>query len=460
MMKGAKKNVLDAIGWTPIVKLNKVTTGVESEIYVKLEYMNPGGSSKDRIGGFIMDRAVAAGKLKPGGTIIEGTSGNTGVGLAMWAAVHGYKCIFVLADKQSQEKINNLKSFGAKVVVCPTDVEPDDPRSYYSVSKRLAETIPNSYYVNQYDNLWNRETHVATTGPEIFEQTQGDFDVYMAGVGTGGTITGVSMYLKTKMPNLKTVGVDVEGSIVAQYARTGDLSGARSYVIEGIGEDFIPENYDFKVIDDWVVVGDKESFLMTRALLKQEGIYTGGSGGAAVVGAIKYAKTLKEPKKILVILPDSGNRYTSKIYNDEWMMSKGYIDSAFNVQIKDLLVELNKDHKPLISITDHATIGDAIKLMEEKSVSQVPVIQGDIIKGVVSEQSLLKPLYNGEYKFTDSVSLAYNKSYRTVDINELLANVQDSLLKKEVVLVTENGKLKNILSNIDILNFIAKRDNA
>lgn len=460
MMTGAKKNILDAIGWTPIVKLNKVTTGVDSEIYVKLEYMNPGGSSKDRIGGFIMDRAVAAGKLKPGGTIIEGTSGNTGVGLAMWAAVNGYKCIFVLADKQSQEKINNLKAFGAKVVVCPTDVEPEDPRSYYSVSKRLAETIPNSYYVNQYDNLWNRETHVATTGPEIFEQTKGDFDIYMAGVGTGGTITGVSMYLKTKMPNLKTVGVDVEGSIVAQFARTGDLSGARSYVIEGIGEDFIPGNYDFKYIDDWVVVGDKESFLMTRALLKQEGIYTGGSGGAAVVGAIKYAKTLKEPKKILVVLPDSGNRYASKIYNDEWMMAKGYIDSAFNVQIKDLLIELNKDHKELISITDHATIGDAVKLMEEKNVSQLPVVHGDIIKGIVSETSLLKPLYTGEYKLTDSVSLAYNKAYRVVDINDLLANVQDSLLKKEVVLVTENGKLKNILSNIDILNFIAKRDNA
>lgn len=460
MMTGAKKNILDAIGWTPIVKLNKVTTGVASEIYVKLEYMNPGGSSKDRIGGFIMDRAVAAGKLKSGGTIIEGTSGNTGVGLAMWAAVNGYKCIFVLADKQSQEKVNNLKAFGAKVVVCPTDVEPEDPRSYYSVSKRLAETIPNSYYVNQYDNLWNRETHVATTGPEIFEQTKGDFDVYMAGVGTGGTITGVSMYLKTKMPNVKTVGVDVEGSIVAQFARTGDLSGARSYVIEGIGEDFIPGNYDFQFIDDWVVVGDKESFLMTRALLKQEGIYTGGSGGAAVVGAIKYAKTLKEPKKILVVLPDSGNRYASKIYNDEWMMAKGYIDSAFNVQIKDLLVELNKDHNELISITDHATIGEAVKVMEEKNVSQLPVVHGDIIKGIVSETSLLKPLYTGEYKLTDSVSLAYNKAYRVIDINELLANVQDSLLKKEVVLVTENGKLKNILSNIDILNFIAKRDNA
>lgn len=458
MMKGAKANILEAIGWTPIVKLNKVTTGVESEIYVKLEYMNPGGSSKDRIGGFIMDRAVAAGKLKPGGTIIEGTSGNTGVGLAMWAAVNGYKCIFVLADKQSQEKINNLKAFGAKVVVCPTEVDPEDPRSYYSVSKRLAETIPNSYYVNQYDNLWNRETHVATTGPEIFEQTQGDFDVYMAGVGTGGTITGVSMYLKTKMPNLKTVGVDVEGSIVAQFARTGDLSGARSYVIEGIGEDFIPGNYDFKVIDDWVVVGDKESFLMTRALLKQEGIYTGGSGGAAVVGAIKYAKTLKEPKKILVVLPDSGNRYASKIYNDEWMMAKGYIDSAFNVQIGDLLATLNKDHKEVISITDSATIGEAVKMMEQKGVSQVPVVQNGIIKGIASEAALLKPLYNHEYSLTDSISLAYSNKYKVVDVGDLLSTVQDALLKKEVVLVTKNGKLHNILTNIDILNFISKRE--
>lgn len=325
MMKGAKKNVIDAIGNTPIVKLNKVANGVASEIYVKLEYMNPGGSSKDRIGGYIMDRAVAAGKIKPGGTIIEGTSGNTGVGLAMWASVNGYKCIFVMADKQSQEKINNLRSFGAEVVVCPTNVEPEDPQSYYSVSARLAREIPNSYHVNQYDNLWNREAHIAVTGPEIFEQTQGDFDVYMAGVGTGGTITGISTYLKTKMPNLTTVGVDCEGSIVAQFAKTGDMSGARSYVIEGIGEDFIPGNYDFSKIDDWVMTGDRESFIMTRRLLKEEGIYTGGSGGAAVVGAIRYAETLKEPKKILVVLPDSGNRYTSKIYNDAWMVKMGYL---------------------------------------------------------------------------------------------------------------------------------------
>ncbi len=459
MMKGAKKNIMDAIGWTPIIKLNKVTSEVDSEIYVKLEYLNPGGSSKDRIGGYIMDRAILAGKLKPGGTIIEGTSGNTGVGLAMWAAVNGYKCIFVMADKQSVEKVNNLKSFGAKVVVCPTDVEPEDPRSYYSVSKRLAETIPNSYYVNQYDNLWNRETHIATTGPEILEQTSGDFDVFMAGVGTGGTITGTSMFLKSKMKNLKTVGVDVEGSIVAQFAKTGDLSGARSYVIEGIGEDFIPGNYDFSVIDDWVVVGDKESFIMTRALLKQEGIYTGGSGGAAVVGAIKYAKTLKEPKKILVILPDSGNRYSSKIFNDEWMMAKGYIDSSFNVIISDLLKDLGKDKNQIISIDDHATIGDAVKMMELKNVSQLPVVSEGIIKGVLSENALLKPLFNGEFQLSDSVSLAYSDKYKVVDQNELLSNVAESLLKKDVVLITSHGKLTNILSNIDILNFISKREN-
>lgn len=458
-MHGAKKNILEAIGGTPIVKLNKVITGVESEIYVKLEFMNPGGSAKDRIGGFIMDRAIAAGKLKPGGTIIEGTSGNTGVGLAMWAAVHGYKCVFVMADKQSIEKVNNLKAFGAKVVVCPTDVEPEDPRSYYSVSKRLAETIPNSYYVNQYDNLWNRETHITTTGPEIYEQTKGDFDIYMAGVGTGGTITGVSMYLKSKMPKLKTVGVDVEGSIVAQFARTGDMSGARSYVIEGIGEDFIPGNYDFKYIDDWVIVGDRESFIMTRALLKQEGIYTGGSGGAAVVGAIKYAKTLKEPKKILVVLPDSGNRYASKIFNDEWMISKGYTDSSFNVIIKDLLHDLNRENQKVISITDHANIGDAVKLMEQMNVSQLPVLSDGVIKGVLSENALLRPLFNGEFSLTDSVSLAYSNKYKIVDINDLLSNVADSLLNKDVVLVTEKGLLVNLLTNIDILNFIAKREN-
>ncbi len=459
MMKGSVSNVLEAIGNTPIVKLNKVATGVESEIYVKLEYLNPGGSTKDRIGNYILEQAVKAGKLKPGGTIIEGTSGNTGVGLAMFAAVNGYKCIFVLADKQSQEKIDNLRSFGAKVVVCPTNVEPEDPRSYYSVSKRLSETIPNSYYVNQYENLWNRETHYKTTAPEIWEQTGGDFDVFMAGVGTGGTITGIGKYLKEKKPEIKVVGVDCEGSIIAEFADTGKMGEAKSYVLEGIGEDFIPGNYDFDVYDDFVVVGDKESFLMTRSLLTNEGLYSGGSSGAAVVGAIKYAQTLKEPKKILVLLPDSGNRYASKIYNDDWMSDNGYMDSSFNVLISEVLTKLEKGNKKFISITDAATIGDAIDVMDKHDISQLPVYGENTLKGIVTEANLMKPVFRGEYALTDSISLTLKDKFKVIDQNQLLSTVADALLNKETVFVTRDNQIVDILTNIDILHYISMSQN-
>lgn len=457
-MKGAKANVLEAIGNTPIVKLSQELTGVDSEIYVKLEYMNPGGSTKDRIGKFMLDQAIKDGTLKPGGTIIEGTSGNTGVGLAMWAAINKYKCIFVLADKQSKEKIDNLRAFGAKVVVCPTNVEPEDPRSYYSVSKQLAQTIPNSWYVDQYNNLNNRETHYSWTAPEIYEQTKGDFDVFMAGIGTGGTITGCGKYFKEKMPHVKIVGVDCEGSIVAHYAKTGEFIEAKPYVLEGVGEDFIPDNYDFKVIDDFVVIGDKESFIMTRKLLKMEGIYAGGSAGAAICGAIKYAKTLDKPKKILVLLHDSGNRYASKIYNDDWMSDNGYLDSDFNASIKDVLEELNKSDRPLVSIQDKATIGEAIRVMEESGISQLPVMTKDSIKGIVSETQLMKPLFHGEYKLSDSVSLLVQSHFRQIDEHDLLSSVADSLLKKQIVIVTRDEKPISILTHIDILQFISGRE--
>ncbi|TNE96477.1 MAG: pyridoxal-phosphate dependent enzyme [Deltaproteobacteria bacterium] len=459
MMKGAKANVLEAIGGTPIVKLNKVAADVESEIYVKLEYMNPGGSTKDRIGAYMLDRAVQDGRLKPGGTIIEGTSGNTGVGLAMWAVVNGYKCIFVLADKQSKEKIDNLRAFGAKVVVCPTNVEPDDPRSYYSVSKRLSETIPNSFYVNQYDNLDNRMTHYTWTAPEIYEQTGGDFDVFMAGIGTGGTISGCGKYFKEKMGDkVKIIGVDCEGSIVYHYARTGEMIEAKSYVLEGVGEDFIPGNYDFDYIDEYEVIGDKESFLMTRRLLKQEGIYAGGSAGAAVLGAIKYARKLKEPKKILVLLHDSGNRYASKIFNDDWMSDNGYLDSSFNVQISEILKYLGKEDLNVITIPDTATIGDAIKMFDEKGISQLPVMGQGTVKGVVAEKDLLKPVFQGAYHLSDSISLATTNKFTTIDCNQLLSDVTDSLIKKEIVLVTKNDKLCNVLTDIDILHFINDKE--
>lgn len=457
MMNGTRANILEAIGNTPIIKLNKVANSVESEIYVKLEYMNPGGSTKDRIGVYMLDHAVKEGMLRPGGTIIEGTSGNTGVGLAMWAAIHNYKCIFVLADKQSKEKVDNLRAFGAKVVVCPTNVDPDDPRSYYSVSKRLSETIPNAFYVNQYDNLHNRDTHYNWTAPEMFEQTKGDFDVFMCGVGTGGTITGCGKYFKEKNPQVSIIGIDCEGSIIAHYAKTGEMIDAKPYVLEGVGEDFIPKNYDFSVIDDFEVVGDKESFLMTRKLLKYEGIYAGGSAGAAIVGAINYAKKLKQPKKILVLLHDSGNRYASKIYNDDWMSDNGYLDASFNVQVKDVLDDLNKKD-PLIILKDSSTIGEAIELMEKRGISQLPVCdENGKIKGLITENSLVRPVLLGKLHKDDSVALASKDNYKIVDVNELLSNVADALLNKEVALVTSEGKLINILTEIDVLRYVSMK---
>ncbi len=455
MMIGSKANVVEAIGNTPIVKLNSVCSEVASEIYVKLEYMNPGGSTKDRIGAYMLDRAVEDGDLKPGGTIIEGTSGNTGVGLAMWAAIRGYKCIFVLADKQSKEKVDNLRAFGAKVVVCPTNVEPEDPRSYYSVSKRLSETIPNSFYVNQYDNLHNRDTHYTWTAPEIYEQTQGDFDVFMAGVGTGGTTSGCGRYFKERMPNVSIVGIDCEGSIVAHYAQTGEICEAKSYVLEGVGEDFIPKNFDFDVIDDWVVVGDKESFIMTRRLLKEEGIYAGGSAGAAIVGALRYAEKLTEPKKILILLHDSGNRYASKIYNDDWMSDNGYLDPSFNVQIKDVLKSLNKSGH-VYHIADTSTVGEAIELMDKHGISQLPVMDGGEITGLVTEKNLVKPVLMGEFNKDDSITLACDDHFRIVNKNELLLSVANALLNKEVAFVMEDGAIIDVLTEIDVLQYVSQ----
>ena len=343
-MKKFNQNILDVIGNTPIVKLNKVGNHVSSDIYVKLEYLNPGGSIKDRMGVYLCQKAVERGVLKPGGTIVESTSGNTGVGIALFAAIHGYNCVFVMADKQSQEKIDNLKAYGAKVIVCPTNVEPEDPRSYYSVAAKLGR-LPNSVFLDQYGNMDNGESHFEITGPEIYKQTNGEFDTFLASVGTGGTISGCSRYLKSKMPNLKTVGVDCEGSILMHYHKTGEICEAKSYVVEGIGEDFLPDNVLFDQIDDFVMVNDKESFLMTRELLTKEGIYAGGSCGSAVVGAIRYAESLDKSERILVILPDSGNRYASKIYNDNWMQKMGYINAQNNRDELDLQIDkiLGKD---------------------------------------------------------------------------------------------------------------------
>lgn len=318
-------DILKTIGWTPIVRLNKVSRGINSSIFAKLEFLNPAGSVKDRMALFIIEDAERRGLLKPGGTIVENSSGNTGAALAMIAAVKGYKCIITMPDKMSDEKKNLMKAFGAEVIVTPTDVPPESPESYYSVARRIARETPNSYYPDQYNNPRNIDSHYYTTGPEIWKQTEGKVDYFVAGIGTGGTLSGAGKYLKEKNPEIKIIAVDPEGSVFYDYFRTGKLIKPHVYKVEGIGEDYLVKAVDFNLIDDIIQVHDRESFLMARRLASEEGIFAGGSSGSAVWAAIEIAKKIKEDKNIVVILPDSGDRYLSKVYNDEWMKANGFL---------------------------------------------------------------------------------------------------------------------------------------
>ncbi|HNO69477.1 MAG TPA: cysteine synthase family protein, partial [Pseudomonadota bacterium] len=329
LMHGAVPDVTHAIGGTPIVRLSKVATHVRSSIYVKCEYLNPGGSMKDRIALNIIRDAEKKGLLKPGGVIIEATSGNTGAGLAMVAALRGYQCIFVMPDKMSAEKVANLRSLGAKVVLCPTAVDAEDPRSYYSVTKRLVAETPNSFHANQYHNPANPEAHYLSTGPELWAQTHGELEVFVAGMGTGGTISGCGKYFKEQNPKVKIVGVDPIGSIYYELKKTGRITKPFSYSVEGIGEDFVPTTMNLDIVDEIIRVDDKDCFLLTRALVQKEGILCGGSAGAAVMGAIRYAEHLDEqglpPQNIVVLLPDSSQKYLSKIFDDNWMRDNGFL---------------------------------------------------------------------------------------------------------------------------------------
>lgn len=458
------ENVLHVIGNTPIVKLNRVTAGCVANIYVKLEFMNPGGSIKDRIGNYMIEDAEKRGTLKPGGTIIEGTSGNTGVGLAIASAIKGYKCVFVLPDKMSHEKIKNLRAFGAKVVVTPTAVEPDDPRSYYQVSRTLARETPNSLYIDQYNNLSNREAHYHGTGPEILKQMP-EIDAFIAGIGTGGTICGVGKFLKEKKPAIKTVAVDPVGSIVYEYFKTGVARTApKTYKIEGIGEDFIPKNYDFSVVDDMVQVEDKESFLMTRQLLTKEGLYCGVSSGSAVVGAIRWVNAQPERfkgKNVLVILPDSGNRYLSKVYDDDWMREAGFLDRPSLGTVSDLLHATKPKLGGIIMARPTEKVSAVIELMRDKSISQVPVADAaGWVKGLVTESAVLSALYEGRLKADDTVEKLIDPSIEFVTPGDPIEKVTRLLTMGKTPLVNDpekHGELLAIITKIDLLTYMGHR---
>ena len=392
------KNILDAVGHTPLVRLNRLTQGFKAEVYVKADYINPGGSVKDRIGITMIDDAERRGLLKPGGTIIEGTSGNTGMGLAQVAAVRGYKLVFTITDKQSKEKIDLLKALGAEVIVCPTAVEPDDPRSYYSVAKKLSAEIPNSFYPNQYENPMNPEAHYRTTGPEIWEDSEGKITHFVCGMGTGGTISGVGRYLKEKNPDVKVIGVDPFGSLYYEFFKTGKVGRARTYVVEGIGEDIFPKTMDFKVLDDVVQVTDQECFVWARRLVKKEAIFTGGSGGGCISATLKLARELPHGGFVVAFLPDTGMRYLSKVYSDEWMRERGYTDSEVPLTAEDIVSAKHRSGKVRepIMVGPHQTVFHALRTMQEQDISQLPVIEDSTIVGTIYEDQVLNLALQGK----------------------------------------------------------------
>jgi cystathionine beta-synthase len=450
-------NVLQAVGNTPVIRLNRLAHGFKANIYVKVEFMNPGGSVKDRIALQIIEDAERDGLLKPGATIVEATSGNTGAGLAMAAAIKGYKCIFVLPDKQSEEKRAALRAYGAKVVVTPTNVEPDDPRSYYSVSRRLADETPNAFYANQYHNPSNPKAHYLSTGPELWSQMDGQIDVFVAGLGTGGTISGVGQYLREQNPAVRVVGVDPVGSIYYDYFRTGQMTEAFSYVLEGIGEDFMPSTIDFAHITDVVRVNDKECFQMTRRIAREEGLFVGGSCGAAVAGALNWLREHdREGLNVVILLPDSGSRYMSKIYNDAWMEENGYLEPTARLgTVRDVLAGL-EGHAP-VTVEESVGLTEAIGLMRLHGISQLPVMRGAAVVGVLHERRLLSEALKPGRASTQRAGDLADNNYCVVELGTEVTVVTDLLRKARIALVlNEERALTGVLSRIDIIDHIAR----
>jgi cystathionine beta-synthase len=451
-------NILEAVGHTPLIRLNRINAGLKPQIYVKAEYTNPGGSVKDRIGITMIDDAEKRGLLKLGGTIIEGTSGNTGMGLALVAAVRGYKMVFTITDKQSKEKVDLLKALGAEVIVCPTAVEPEDPRSYYSVAKKLAREIPNSFYPNQYDNPMNPEAHYRTTGPEIWEDTEGKITHFVCGMGTGGTVSGVGKYLKEKNPNVKIIGVDPYGSLYYDFVKTGETIKAKTYVVEGIGEDFFPTTMNLKILDDVIQVNDEECFVVARRLVKMEGLFTGGSGGGCISAALKIAKDLGPDAFIVALLPDTGMRYLSKVYNDEWMRERGYVEAASSITAAEVV---NAKHaagkvRELVIVRPYQTVFHALKTMQEQDISQIPVFEENLPIGTIYEDQILTMALQGKDLRKLTIREVMSKPLPQVPKNAPVERVTYILSHENpAVFVEMDGSKFEILTKYDLMSTVA-----
>ncbi len=441
-------NILEAIGRTPLIKLNSITQGFSSTIYVKLESLNPGGSTKDRIGLTMIEAAEKEGLLQPGGTIIEATAGNTGVGLALVAAIKKYRCIFVMPDKMSQDKINLLKAYGAEVVITPTSVPPDSPESYNGVAERLAKEIPGAYRPNQFANPNNPLAHYLTTGPEIWSDTNGKIDVLVAGMGTGGTISGTAKYLKEQNPNIVIVGADPEGSILS-----GD--SPKSYKLEGIGEDFIPKTFNRQLVDEMIRVSDKESFNMARRLAREEGLLVGGSCGTALAAALKYTQRLSEPKQIVAILPDTGRNYINKIYSDSWMQENGFWEGKTikSAKIAEIIAQ-KKDFPSLISVSPRETLSQATDLLQRLNISQLPVIDNNDVVGSLNEASLMKLLHEGINFSNQEISAVMGKPLPILDEEVDIAEAYRVLLSGTTAIIIKRDEVPiGLITRADLIKY-------
>lgn len=454
-------DVLEAIGNTPLVRLQKMGRDLACSLYAKVEFFNPGGSVKDRIAVNIISEAEHSGRLKPGGTVVEATSGNTGVGLAIVCAQKGYRTVFVMPDKMSQEKIQLLRAYGAKVVITPTAVAPEDPRSYYNVAKRIVAETPNAILANQYHNPENPRSHYLSTGPEIWEQTQGKVTDVVIGMGTGGTISGVGRYLKEKNPEIRVIGVDPVGSLLFETWKLGQLSpGAEAlpYKVEGIGEDFLPSTLDLSVVDDVIQVNDRDSFKWARRLVKEEGIFCGGSSGTALAAAMQYASHLSSDRFVVVLLPDSGSRYLSKFYDDKWMKENGFLEAEWG---QTLLAEVlaTKPNSVLFAVQANDLIPDVINVLKSHDISQAPVLNPDgSLVGLVDEVDLLKYLLESDPRQSMLATVAdiASPAQAVYPDTESLEAALPSILDGYVALVTHDSRPVGILTKIDLLDYLAK----